>query len=68
MALFGKTAKQWRDANTDKKGNIRDHAIEYGKYECFTHSSGSRAKRQVAPAESNGDNSNEISFEASAFF
>lgn len=26
MALFGKTAKQWRDANTDKKGNIRDYA------------------------------------------
>jgi hypothetical protein len=26
MALFGKTAKQWRDANPDKKGNIRDFA------------------------------------------
>ncbi len=26
MALFGKTAKQWRDENPDKKGNIRDHA------------------------------------------
>jgi hypothetical protein len=26
MALFGKTAKQWRDENTDKKGNIRDYA------------------------------------------
>ena len=26
MALFGKTAKQWRDANYDKKGNIRDYA------------------------------------------
>lgn len=25
MALFGKTAKQWRDANLDKKGNIRDY-------------------------------------------
>jgi len=25
MALFGKTAKQWRDANPDKKGNIRDY-------------------------------------------
>lgn len=24
MALFGITAKQWRDANPDKKGNIRD--------------------------------------------
>jgi hypothetical protein len=26
VALFGITAKQWRDANTDLKGNIRDYA------------------------------------------
>lgn len=26
VALFGKTAKQWRDTNSDKKGNIRDAA------------------------------------------
>jgi hypothetical protein len=26
VALFGKTAKEWRDNNPDKKGNIRDHA------------------------------------------
>lgn len=26
MALFGKTAKQWRDENSEKKGNIRDFA------------------------------------------
>ncbi len=26
MALFGMTAGQWRDANSDKKGNIRDYA------------------------------------------
>ena len=26
MALFGKTAKQWRDDNTKEKGNIRDYA------------------------------------------
>ncbi len=26
MALFGKTAQQWRDANPDTKGNIRDGA------------------------------------------
>lgn len=26
MALFGITAKQWRDANPDRKGNIRDTA------------------------------------------
>ena len=26
MALFGKTAKQWRNENPDQKGNIRDYA------------------------------------------
>ena len=26
VAMFGMTAKQWRDANSDKKGNIRDYA------------------------------------------
>lgn len=26
LALFGRTAKQWRDANPDLKGNIRDYA------------------------------------------
>ena len=26
MALFGKTAKQWRDEHPDQKGNIRDYA------------------------------------------
>ncbi len=26
MALFGKTAKQWRDENPGQKGNIRDHS------------------------------------------
>lgn len=26
VALFGFTAKEWREANPDKKGNVRDHA------------------------------------------
>ena len=26
MALFGKTAKQWRGENSDKEGNMRDYA------------------------------------------
>ena len=26
MALFGMTAKQWRDSHTGEKGNIRDYA------------------------------------------
>ena len=26
VAMFGMTAKGWRDSNPDKKGNIRDYA------------------------------------------
>ena len=26
LALFGKTAKEWREQNAEKKGNIRDYA------------------------------------------
>lgn len=26
MALFGMTAKRWREKNQDKQGNIRDYA------------------------------------------
>ena len=26
MALFGATAKQWRDGNPEQKGNMRDYA------------------------------------------
>lgn len=26
VALFGQTAREWRDANPDKEGNMRDHA------------------------------------------
>jgi hypothetical protein len=26
MALFGETAKQWRESNPTSKGNVRDHA------------------------------------------
>ncbi len=26
VALFGKTAKEWRDSNFNKKGNMRDEA------------------------------------------
>jgi len=29
VVLFGKTAKQWREENPDKKGNIRDEALLY---------------------------------------
>ena len=26
VAMFGMTARQWREANPDRKGNIRDYA------------------------------------------
>jgi hypothetical protein len=29
VALFGQTARQWRDENPDRNGNIRDHATLY---------------------------------------
>ena len=29
VALFGMTAKEWRDKNADKKGNIRDYSDIY---------------------------------------
>jgi hypothetical protein len=36
MALFGITAKQWREANPDKKGNIRDYA-EISQLVCLSN-------------------------------
>lgn len=27
VALFGMTAKEWRDSNPDKKGNIREYTV-----------------------------------------
>ena len=45
VAMFGMTAKQWREANPDLKGNIRDYAtinelimpVEYGEYQCCAY-------------------------------
>ena len=36
VALFGITAKEWRDKNPDKKGNIRDHA-EVSQLVCLSN-------------------------------
>ena len=36
VALFGKTAKQWRDANPTEKGNIRDYA-NVGQLVCLSN-------------------------------
>lgn len=40
VAMIGMTAKQWREANPEQKGNIRDYAsindlsLEYGEPQC----------------------------------
>ena len=36
VALFGMTAKQWRDKNPDKKGNMRDYA-EVSQLVCLSN-------------------------------
>lgn len=36
MVLFGMTAKQWRDKNPDKKGNIRDY-VSINKLICLSN-------------------------------
>lgn len=36
MALFGMTAKEWREANADKKGNIRDYA-DISQFVCLSN-------------------------------
>src|SRR5690606_23840702 len=48
VALFGLTAKEWRDANTDKKGNVTGSryfgtaggAEQSGKYQCASYTAG----------------------------
>ena len=36
VALFGMTAREWRDKNPDKKGNIRDYA-EVSQLVCLSN-------------------------------
>lgn len=36
VALFGMTAKQWREQNPDKKGNMRDYA-EVSQLVCLSN-------------------------------
>ena len=36
VALFGMTAKEWREENSDKKGNIRDYA-EVSQVVCLSN-------------------------------
>jgi len=53
MALFGKTAQQWRQENPDKKGNIRDYA-SVSQLVCLANLETLNAhfiKQQLPPAE-----------------
>ena len=36
MALFGITAKEWRNANPDKEGNIRDY-VDISQLVCLSN-------------------------------
>lgn len=68
MALFGTTAKQWRDANPKTDGNIRDSATteqlvvlsNLDKHQCRFNSSGIISKRTVVSIKQNCNNTNEI--------
>lgn len=59
VALFGKTALQWRTANPDIAGEYTRHGhprttggvIEHGKHKCRTYQAGNTAKRTVAAAQ-----------------
>jgi len=61
VALFGQTAKQWRDAHPDAEGNLRDHA-PLGQLVVLTNleSLNSVLIRQGLPAPERLLNSNEI--------
>jgi len=53
MALFGKTAKQWRGENLDKKGNVRDYA-NVSQLVCLANLEAINAhliQQQLEPAE-----------------
>lgn len=68
VALFGKTAKQWRDENPDSDGNIRDFAttratgyfVEYGKHQRDIDSARFAAKHEITTAQHNCDNTNDL--------
>jgi len=64
MALFGKTALQWRQENPATKGNIRDMAsveqlvVEYGERECCYDTTRIITKSAINRTEQNGNHTN----------
>lgn len=65
VAMFGVTAKQWREAHPDMKGNIRDYASineliclsNMGKPQCGFHRAGNDTRRAACKAEPNSHSS-----------
>lgn len=68
VALFGITAKEWRDSNLDKTGNIRDYATleqlvvlsNMGKYKRIVNPTGATAKRKTSTSQQSSYYTNEI--------
>ena len=66
-ALFGQTAAQWRAANPEKNGNLRDHAtatqlvlpFQPGKSQCAVHQGGLESGGTADPPEHHSHSSND---------
>lgn len=58
MALFGMTARQWQEKNSDKKGNIRDYA-SINELICRTDCRWIISIRQTSQVKSNRHFTNE---------
>ncbi len=68
VALFGSTAKEWRDKNPGPKGNIRDEATieqlvvlsNMESIKCFIDTTGIITKRKADTTQQSGNYANEI--------
>jgi hypothetical protein len=68
VALFGKTAAQWRSENPESKGNVSDYAtleqfsraVEHGEHQRAADSTGTRAGRTVSTTKHRRHYANEI--------
>ena len=60
VALFGTTAKEWRERNSQKKGNIRDYATlnqfigKYRKLQCSIDRAKIQSVRTIRETERTG--------------
>jgi hypothetical protein len=60
VALFGVTAKQWREANPNADGNVRGEASIEQKHQCCAYPPRIRSTRKIDPAQQKCHNTNEI--------